>query len=546
MSAENKKEHDIDLDELDELPDVVLGEKTRAMRMLRDEDGNVTDLEETAIVTPDENLEHTELIPERPVEEAEPRKKLSRVAMREKRTDDSTTNTNGNSDSLVSQEVVKDSSQESTDSFFEEGTSAVTMPQPKMEQIDHDDRAMYTSSVTEPVATRNDNAVIEDDVPMKSDSYQAIYEDTLEHRSKKKKSRHMKGSPLHLFIEIALVILIACLCYGLYHIYDSLQPVSTDSSVVEVTVDDGDTLKTVSTKLEGAGAVKDDQVAFLYARFKKYSDLKTGIHSIDTSWSLDQIFKELNTPAMGTNTASVTIVEGDWAKDIAKKFSEVTNVKAEDLIALWNNEDWIRSQMETYPFLTEDIFNENVRIYLEGYLAPDTYQVYKESTPEDLTKRLLDQSLVVYNQFKDDISKSGHSIHEVYTLASILQYEASTSEEDLKKVASVFYNRMAKGMPLQSSVTVCYAIDFDKDVDSWQACEMNSEYDSPYNTYKNTGLPPGAIENAGVAAIDAAIHPADTDYLYFMAAVYDDGKIYYANTLDEHNANVKKYLNGRE
>ena len=99
-------------------------------------------------------------------------------------------------------------------------------------------------------------------------------------------------------------------------------------------------------------------------------------------------------------------------------------------------------------------------------------------------------------------------------------------------------------MPLQSSVTVCYAIDYDKQTDNWQSCEVNSDFDSPYNTYQHDGLPPGAIENAGTAALEAVLNPNQTDYYYFMADVYGDGTVYFARTLDEHNANVNKYLYG--
>ena len=96
-------------------------------------------------------------------------------------------------------------------------------------------------------------------------------------------------------------------------------------------------------------------------------------------------------------------------------------------------------------------------------------------------------------------------------------------------------------MPLQSSVTVCYALDITQD-DNWQACEMNPTFDSPYNTYMYGGLPPGPIENPGSEAINAVLNPAKHDYYFFMADVYGDGTVYYAKTLEEHEANVDKYL----
>ena len=111
----------------------------------------------------------------------------------------------------------------------------------------------------------------------------------------------------------------------------------------------------------------------------------------------------------------------------------------------------------------------------------------------------------------------------------------------MKMIAGVFYNRMAIGMKLQSSVTVCYAIDIDKG-DSWKACEVNPTYDSPYNTYMVKGLPPGPILNPGVDAIAAVLNPTESNYYYFMADVYGDGTVYYAETYAQHLALVNKYL----
>ena len=96
-------------------------------------------------------------------------------------------------------------------------------------------------------------------------------------------------------------------------------------------------------------------------------------------------------------------------------------------------------------------------------------------------------------------------------------------------------------MKLQSSVTVCYAIDKEKD-DDWMACEVNPDFDSPYNTYRVEGLPPGPILNPGRDAIQAVLQPQASDYLYFMADVKGDGTVYYAKTYAEHQANVRKYL----
>ncbi len=362
------------------------------------------------------------------------------------------------------------------------------------------------------------------------------------------KSKKKGASVLKIIILVLLLVLIVLLGMIGFNAYRSLQPVQQESEEVQFEVVDGDTLATVSERLYEAGLINDPKISFYYARYyKKLGNLYAGRYTLDKSWNTEQIYTFLNDENNAkASYVTLTIVEGDWAKDVARKISKITNVPYNDLIRLWNNEEWIRSMFQHYPFLTEEMFNEDVRILLEGYLAPMTYYLYPDTTAEEVTMTILDQTNKNYSELKDLIDQNDLSIHEVFTLASILQYEAGSSEEDLRTIAGVFFNRMAINMPLQSSVTVCYAIDFDKEVDNWQACEFNSTFDSPYNTYQHLGLPPGAIENPGIVALKAVLDPIESNYYYFMADVYGDGTIYYAETLDEHNANVEKYLNGHD
>jgi UPF0755 protein len=208
---------------------------------------------------------------------------------------------------------------------------------------------------------------------------------------------------------------------------------------------------------------------------------------------------------------------------------------------LWNNDVFLDEMIAKYEFLSEDILNPKTRIRLEGYLFPNTYEFFVSTNPRDVTIKLLDQTKKIYDKYKAQFEASDLSVHEVFILASIVQFEAS-KPEDMKKVASVFFNRLEIDMALQSSVTVCYSL---YEYDSWRDCETNSNFDSPYNTYKYRGLPVGPIMNPGEDAIVAVLDPADTDYYYFMADVYGDGTVYYAKTYAEHNANVEKYLKGR-
>ncbi len=354
----------------------------------------------------------------------------------------------------------------------------------------------------------------------------------------KKKKRKIR------FDRIILLLVFVCvLISGVVFLkYSNAQKaVSSTSEEITFTVESGSSSKSVINKLQEEGIIRDSTFGYLYAKNNHLTDIKAGDYTLDKSWTLNEILTKLNDASSAiAYDATVTIVEGDWAKHIADKIAGVTSVTSDELIALWNNEDYLRSIMSDYPFLTEDIFNENIRIKLEGYLAPNTYNFFQETTAEEVTKKILDESLAIYQKYENEIKKSSLSIHELYTLASIVQYE-SGNIDDMKKIAEVFYNRMEIGMPLQSSVTVCYALDINKS-DDWTACEVNPNYDSLYNTYKYQGLPPGPIQNPGEDALEAVLNPDQNNYLYFMADVYGDGTVYYAETYEEHEANVNRYL----
>ncbi len=365
-------------------------------------------------------------------------------------------------------------------------------------------------------------------------------------KDKKKKKKKRKRSLLARIISLVLVLLIAFLGFEVWYWFDCQKPVSSSSEVVTFQVEDGETFRTVTTKLAEEGLIKNANIAYYYAKLNGYSNVYAGKFSLDKNMSLETILQTLgNQSSIVTDDVSVTLIEGDWAKHIAEKIASVSNVSYDDLIALWSNADWIRSQMADYPFLTEEMFQDGVRIYLEGYLAPNTYTINPEWGPEEITRKILDQTLVLYQQYQDQFTSSSLSVHQIFTMASIVQYEGSTNLDVLKNISSVFYNRLNVGMALQSSVTVCYAIDYDHQTDNWQSCEINTDFDSPYNTYQNAGLPPGAIENAGAEALEAVLNPYDTNYYYFMADVYGDGTVYFSETLEEHTALVNKYLYGQ-
>jgi UPF0755 protein len=328
-----------------------------------------------------------------------------------------------------------------------------------------------------------------------------------------------------------------------YVIYTNLsKPAAGESDAVLFEIKSGDVLREVSANLQQQGIVRSAIVVEITARLGNLTGLKAGLFVLDKSWSVTEILTTLNDSTKTiVDTVRITFPEGDWARDFARKISNLTSVEEQELFELWNDEVFLREMIERYEFLSEDILNPKTRIRLEGYLFPETYEFFVTTSARDVTIRLLNQTKRIFDKYKVQFEASELSVHEVFILASIVQFEAS-KPDDMKKVASVFLNRLDIDMPLQSSVTVCYAL---YEYDSWIDCETNSSLDSLYNTYKYRGLPIGPIMSPGEAAIVAVLQPAATDFYYFMADVYGDGTVYFAKTYAEHSANVEKYLKGR-
>lgn len=323
-------------------------------------------------------------------------------------------------------------------------------------------------------------------------------------------------------------------------IQNALKAQGTSGEIVYVVVNDGDTLNDVTATLESHDLIGMKWVIELYARYEKITDFKAGIYKVDRGWDAKTLLTYL-TDAANTqkNDIPLTIIPGEWAKDVAATIAELTDFSVDDVLNLWNDTTFLTELDTEYSVITSEVIaNADARVKLEGYLLPETVFINPAWNLEQITRRILDQTEIVYTQNKALFDASDLSVHEVFTLASIVQFEAS-KEVDMKKVAQVFYNRLAKPMRLQSSVTVCYAL---YTYSSWKDCETNSDLNHPYNTYRIDGLPPGPIDNPSETAVLATLQPTPNNYYFFIADVYGDGTVYYAKTYEEHLKNVEKYL----
>ncbi|NLC54626.1 MAG: endolytic transglycosylase MltG [Erysipelothrix sp.] len=329
------------------------------------------------------------------------------------------------------------------------------------------------------------------------------------------------------------------LAAGFFAYNTMLNPMTKEEEVVVFVVNPNDNLTTITNNLEDQAIIKSASMLKLYGRLSKTSSFVEGNFNLDKSLNAREILIHLTKgDNVVLNEVTITLQEGLWAKDIAEKISAKVDVSKEELINLWNDADYIELLMNDYPFLTKDVLSDVLKVKLEGYLAPNTYNFFIDTDADAITRKLLDQTLIVYEKYQAEFAASKYSIHEIFSLASLTQYESGNFEDD-QIIAGIWYNRLDIGWRLESSAAVCYAL---YDFDSWEECEKNTDFDSPYNNYIYYGIMPGPVTNPGEFAIKATLKPKKTNYFFFMADAKGDKTIYYSETYEEHAKKVNKYL----
>jgi UPF0755 protein len=273
-------------------------------------------------------------------------------------------------------------------------------------------------------------------------------------------------------------------------------------------------------------------------KLKNESGFMAGEYEMSPSMTIPQIVSSLKTgKVMQKAAVKMTIPEGKQLDEIAAIIAEKTNQGQDEVFNKLNQPDFVIGLMEEYPdILTDEILDPKIKYPLEGYLFPATYSFYtKNPTIEEVVTVMLDKTKTVLEQYRGQMKEKEMTVHELLTFASLIEEEA-TAKVDRDQIASVFVNRMSDGMPLQTDPTVLYALGEHKD----RVYYKDLEVDSPYNTYKNKGLTPGPIANAGTSSIEAALKPAETKYLYFLAT--PNGDVLFSKTLEEHNEKKSEHI----
>ena len=371
---------------------------------------------------------------------------------------------------------------------------------------------------------------------------------------KKKKKSRLKGC---LVTTLVLLILFgAGGFFGLSYAKSALQPVDPNSKqYVRVQIPDGANTQQIGSALEKSGVIKNGLVFTVYAKYKNYTELKSGYYNLQKSMSVEDVIKELQkggTPEPQEVTlAELTIPEGYTLEQIAHTIGQLQGefkepMTAEAFMAKVQDETFIAQEVAKYPNLLESLpaKDSGVRYRLEGYLFPATYAIKESTTIESLIDNMLAAMDKNLSPHYAAIKEKNLTVNELLTIASLVEKEGAKTE-DRKLIAGIFYNRLNQNMPLQSNIAILYAEGkLGQNISLADDAAIDTSIDSPYNVYTKVGLMPGPVDSPSLDAIESSINQTKSDYLYFVANV-QDGKVYYATTREEHDRNVQEHINSK-
>ena len=323
---------------------------------------------------------------------------------------------------------------------------------------------------------------------------------------------------------------------GLVIVYNSsLKEVETNKEEIksyDFIVESGSTTSMIIDSLYEKELIRSRYAAYIYIKLNSDYVMQAGAYELNNGMSVEEIFTKINNGEVIDNSISVTFVPGKRITNYVKVISKNFGYSEKDILKTISNKKYLQGLIDKYWFLTEDILNDKLYYALEGYLAPNTYFFDKNASVEQIVEKLLNTTELELNKVKDKINNSKYSVHQLLTMASIVELEGANSN-DRYGVAGVFYNRLQNGWTLGSDVTTYYAEQIEmSDRDLYQA-ELDEVND--YNTRSSAmagKLPVGPICNPGVVSIKASIEPQKHNYFYFVAD--KNKKTYFAKTYNEH------------
>jgi len=353
----------------------------------------------------------------------------------------------------------------------------------------------------------------------------------------KKRKFSVRKFALFLIVLSIIIAVIGCILFVVSY-NKGISKVSNDEELKKFTVEKGESFLTLADDLKKANLINSEFYYKIYVKINKPNNLAAGAYELSENMGVEKIINVLSDDEnVKEDALKIMFREGLNVKQMGEILEEKTEFSSEEFISKVNDNQYLDSLIEKYWFLTNDIKNEQIIYALEGYLYPNTYHFKSdELTVEKIIEKILDETGKVLENSKTQIEGSEYSVHEVLTLASLIELEAVT-EEDRKGVSGVFHNRLNNNWSLGSDVTTYYAAGKSM-TESLTMDELNDC--NGYNTRCTSmvGLPVGPINSPSSSSIDAALNPTQSNYYFFVAD--KNKKVYFTTNITEHNNIIAK------
>ena len=352
------------------------------------------------------------------------------------------------------------------------------------------------------------------------------------------------GNLRPVLITAAVLVLTAGICLTVWNkLYGEFAaPVDEKNSAdypFEIT--SGQSLNRVAANLEEAGLIRSKTVFKYYCDFAGMGQkIQVGSYTLRKDMTIAEIADQLTSGDGNPLVRNITLIPGETIEEFAAKLVKNGVLEKKDhFLELCRTGE----AFSEYYYIADVLNGGNAsqrKYVLEGYLAPNTYEVYTSATEEDIIRKLLSQTEAVFpEEYQTQAEALNMTMDQVLTMASLIEKEAK--EQDFPRVSAVFHNRLKAGMKLESDVTIHYITGVRK----MALDDGDLGMTDAYNTYVNKGLPPGPICNPSPAAIRAALYPdaamVAENYLFFCAKEPESGELYFSRTLEEHEKAVAVY-----
>ncbi len=334
---------------------------------------------------------------------------------------------------------------------------------------------------------------------------------------------------LVLFLTLLALIVCAVFSVGIY--FYLAGPVGGNRNVT-FEIEEGSTFTSITQKLKEKNLIKNELGYKIMLKIKGVSTLKSGIYTLNSNMSTLKIIENLSKNPTH-KVVSITFKEGRNMRYIVSNITKNMDITEQEIYQKLKDTEYLKQLIGKYWFLTEAILDGNIYYSLEGYLYPDTYEFVSHAKIENVFEKMLDNTAKKLAPYKEMMKQSSYTIHQMITLASMVELEAMT-ESDRKGVAGVFYNRLQANMSLGSDVTTYYAAKVDMGERDLYKSEIND-----YNAYNTRNanmagkLPVGPICNPSITSIVSAISPTSSSFYYFVAD--KNKKVYFTRNNKEHN-----------